>query len=145
VPLTFDQIQRAAAADDMPADVAAAFLVAGQEYFKAGGRITLEQAIGVAVPSGGDPWYVRLARQRRDQALRLLGEMLVPVGTATDRADAVSRQIRRYREGAWRRRDQHRDTPHSADPIDGLLFAAFRACDGSIPDSPDHLRKLLAA
>lgn len=145
MPLTFEQIQRAAEADVMPADVAAAFVVAGQKYFKEAGKISLEQAIGVAVPAGGDPWFARIARERRDAALRSLGELLLPTGTARDRADAVSRQVRRYRAGDWRRRDQYAAAPHSVDPIDGLLFTAFHACDGAIPDSPDYLRKMLVA
>ncbi|MEH2468971.1 hypothetical protein V1281_001773 [Nitrobacteraceae bacterium AZCC 2161] len=144
MPLTFDQIQRAAEADIMPADVAASVLAAGWEYIKAEGKISIEQAFGVAVPSGGEPWHVRLGRHRRDQALRSLGEVLQPVGTTSDRADAVRHRIQRYRS-TWQRRDQYLDAPPAADPVDALLFVAFRACGGSIPDSPDHLRKLLAA
>jgi hypothetical protein len=113
-------------------------------YFVGVGAITLDQAFGVCVPSGGDPWFAKLARGRRDQALRDLGEMLQPLRTASDKADAVRRRIQRYRE-TWRRRDQHLDAVGTDDPIHRLLFAAFKACDGSIPDSPDHLRKMLAA
>jgi hypothetical protein len=144
VPLTLDQLRRATEPGDLPADVAAQVLVDFERYVRGEGTITLDQAFGVCVPSGGDPWFARLARDRRDQAIRDLGEMLQPFGTASERADAVRLRIQRYRP-TWNRSDQHRDAPRADNPIDRLLFAAFRACDGSIPDSPDHLRKLLAA
>lgn len=128
----------------MPADVAAAFVAAGQVYFKAAGKITLEQAFGVAVPSGGDPWYVKLARLRSDRALRLIGEMLCPVGTATDKADAVRSRVRRY-QAKWQSREQYLDASPAVDEVERLLFTAFRDRDGSIPDSPSYLRRLLAA
>jgi hypothetical protein len=144
MPLTFDQLKRATESGDLPADVVAQALVDFARYVRGEGTITLDQAFGVCVPSGGDPWFAKLARDRRDQALRNLGEMLQPLGTASDKADAVRRRIQRYRE-TWRRRDQHLEMVRTDDPIHRLLFAAFKACDGSIPDSPDHLRKMLAA
>ena len=144
MPLTLDQFRRATEPGDMPADVAAQVLVDFARYVRGEGAITLDQAFGVCVPSGGDPWFARLARDRRDQAIRDLGDMLQPFGTASEKADAVRLRIQRYRP-TWQRRDQYADTPRTDNPIDCLLFAVFRACDGSIPDSPDHLRKLLAA
>ena len=144
MPLTLDQIRRATEPGDLPADVAAQVLVDFARYVRGEGTITLDQAFGVCVPSGGDPWFARLARDRRDQAIRDLGEMLQPFGTASEKADAVRLRIQRYRP-TWQRRDQYLDAPRSDNPIDRLLFAAFRACDGSIPDSPGHLRKMLAA
>jgi hypothetical protein len=144
MPLTFDQLRRAIEPGDLPADVAAQVLVDFAQYVRGEGSVTLDRAFGVCVPSGGDPWFARLARDRRDQAIRDLGEMLQPFGTASERADAVRLRIQRYRS-TWNRRDQYLDAPRTDNPIDRLLFAAFRACDGSIPDSPDHLRKLLAA
>jgi hypothetical protein len=144
MPLTFDHLRRATEPGDLPADVAAQVLVDFARYVRGEGNITLDQAFGVCVPSGGIPWFARLARDRRDQAIRDLGEMLQPLGTATEKADAVRLRIQRYRP-TWQRRDQYLDALLSDNPIDRLLFIAFRACDGSIPDSPDHLRKLLAA
>jgi hypothetical protein len=144
MPLTLDQLRRATEPGDLPPDVAAQALVDFSRYVRGEGAITLEQAFGVCVPSGGVPWFTRLGRDRQREALRALGEMLQPFGTASEKADAVRLKIHRYRS-TWHRRDQYCDAPLSADPVDRLLFAAFRACDGSIPDSPDHLRKLLAA
>src|ERR1700676_3421020 len=144
MPLTLDQIRRTTEAGDLPADAVATVLADVTRYFVGAGAITLDQAFGVCVPSGGDPWFARLARDRRDQAIRDLGEMLQPFGSASERADAVRLRIQRYRP-TWHRRDQYMDAPRADNAIDRLLFAAFKACDGAIPDSPDHLRKMLAA
>jgi hypothetical protein len=144
MPLTLDQIRRTTEARELPADAVATVLADVTRYVLGAGTITLDQAFGVCVPSGGDPWFARLARDRRDQAIRDLGEMLQPFGSASEKADAVRLRIQRYRP-TWQRRDQYLDAARTDNPIDRLLFAAFRACDGSIPDSPDHLRKLLAA
>jgi hypothetical protein len=144
MPLTLDQIRRTTEAGELPADAVATVLADVTRYFVGAGAITLDQAFGVCVPSGGDPWFARLARDRRDQAIRDLGDMLQPFGTASEKADAVRLRIQRYRP-TWQRRDQHLEAPRTDNLMDRLLFAAFRACDGSIPDSPDHLRKLLAA
>ncbi|SIO51192.1 hypothetical protein SAMN05443247_06900 [Bradyrhizobium erythrophlei] len=144
MPLTIDQLRRATEVGDLPADVAAQVLVDFARYVRGEGAITMDQALGLCVPSGGDPWFVRLARDRRDEAIRALGEMLQPFGTASDKADAVRLKIQRYRP-TWHRRDQYLDAPRAENPIDRLLFTAFKACDGAIPDSPDHLRKMLAA
>jgi hypothetical protein len=144
MPLSVDQFRRATEAGDLPADVVAQVMVDFARYVLGKGAITLDQAFGVCVPSGGDPWFARLARDRRDEAIRALGKILRPCGTATEKADAVRIHIQRYRS-TWLRRDQHHDAPRSDNPADRLLFAAFKACDGVIPDSPDHLRKMLAA
>lgn len=144
MPLTLDQIRRTTEAGELPADAVATVLADVTRYFVGAGAITLDQALGVCVPSGCDPWFARLARDRRDQAIRDLGDMLQPFGTATEKADAVRLRIQRYRP-TWQRRDQYLEAPRTDNPIDRLLFAAFRACDGSIPDSPGHLRKMLAA
>jgi hypothetical protein len=143
MPLTIDQIRRTTEAGELPADAVATVLADIKRYILAAGAVTLDQAFGVSIPSGGDPWFARLARERRDDALRALAEMLQPFGTASDRADALRLKIQRYRP-TWQRRDQYLDAARTNNPIDGLLFAAFKACDGAIPDSPDHLRKMLA-
>jgi hypothetical protein len=144
MPLTVDQLRRTTEAGQLPADAVATVLADATRYVLAAGTITLDQAFGLCVPSGGDPWFAKLARDRRDDALRTLGEMLRPCGTATERADALRANIQRYRS-TWLRRDQHHNAPRSGNPVDRLLFAAFKAGDGVIPDSPDHLRKMLAA
>jgi hypothetical protein len=144
MPLTLDQIRRTTEAGDLPADAVATVLADVTRYLLGAGAITLDQAFGLCVPSGGDPWFARLARDQSDRAIRDLGEMLQPFGTATDKADAVRLKIQRYRP-TWHRRDQYLDGPRADNPIDRLLFVAFRGRGGSIPDSPDHLRKLLAA
>src|SRR3984893_4317455 len=106
MPLTLDQFRRATEPGDMPADVAAQVLADFARYVRGEGAITLDQAFGVCVPSGGDPWFARLARARRGQAIRAFGEMLQPFGIASERADAVRLRIQRYRP-TWQRRDQY--------------------------------------
>jgi hypothetical protein len=60
-------LQRTAEPGDLPADVAQV-LVDFARYVRGEGAITLDQAFGFCVPSGGDPWFSRLARDRRDEA-----------------------------------------------------------------------------
>ena len=105
MPLTLEQLRRASEAGDLPADVAAQVMADFRSYLRGEGRITLDQAFGLIGPSGCDPWFVRLARDRRDQAIRALGEALCPCGTVSEKADAVRTKIQRYRS-TWRRRDQ---------------------------------------
>lgn len=143
MPLTIDQMRRASEAGDLPADVAAQVLVDFAEYVRGEGGITLDQAFGLNGPSGCDPWFVKLARERCRTALRTAADLLCPCGTISDRADALRARIQRYR-ATWLRRDQHRSATTSTDPIDRQMFAAFRAADGAIPDSFERLRKLLA-
>src|ERR1700730_9876784 len=97
MPLTLDQLRRSTEPGDLPADVAAQVLVDFARYVRGEGTITLDQTFGVCVPSGGDPVCARLARDRRDAAIRALGEMLQPFGTASEKADAVRLKIQRYR------------------------------------------------
>jgi hypothetical protein len=168
--LTLDQLRRARRAieeeEGLPADVAAQVLVDFADYTRNEGRMTLDQAFGLNGPSGCDPWHVRLARERRDQAIGAIGEALCPTGTISEKADVVRAAVQRYRSTTWLRRDQHRctgalapfweaDSPAAAargagrsasrEAIDHLLFVAFCAADGAIPDSFERLRKILAA
>ena len=70
MPLTIDQMRRASEAGDLPADVAAQVLVDFAEYVRGEGGITLDHAFGLNGPSGCDPWFVKLARERCRTALR---------------------------------------------------------------------------
>ena len=53
MPLTLDQIRRTTEAGELPTDAAATVLADATRYILAAGAITLDQAFGVNVPSGG--------------------------------------------------------------------------------------------
>jgi hypothetical protein len=93
--------------------------------------------------SGSDPWFVKLANERRDEHLRDGGANAG--GSIAKQADAVRLAINIYRP-TWNRRDQFLDAPPN-DPRTQWLFGAFseaRLAGTDLPDSPDHLRKILA-
>lgn len=143
MPLTLDQLRRATEAGMLPADVAAEVLADFKRYVDAQGALTLEQVFGLCGPSGSDPWHAILRRERRDQALQQLAEALCPDGTTADKTDALRRRINRYLP-TWRRRDQYCEEPPSPDRVDRLLFEAFQAGNGNLPDSPRQLRRIIA-
>lgn len=144
MPLTLDQLRRTCdEAEGLPADVAAQVLEDFARYVRNGGRITLDQAFGLCGPSGCTPWYEKLALERLYVVLRDLAEELCPGGSNAEKSDALRLRIIRYRP-TWNRRDQHLQQSTATDSVSRLLFAVFRAADGDVPDSPSHLRKILA-
>jgi hypothetical protein len=145
MPLTLNHLRRARGQPgNMPADVVAEVLVCvGKWVAGADKGVTLEDAFGVAVPPGGQPWFAILARERRDEAICKIAQAACPIGCVSEQADAALREIRRYAP-TWRRRDQYRhDPPADESSIVFWLFEANRC--GSIPDSADRIRKILSA
>src|SRR3984893_9734188 len=103
MPLTLDQLRRATEPGDLPADVAAQALVDFARYVRGEGTITLDQAFGVGVPAGGEPWFVTLARDHRDGAIRKFAETICRPGSAVcDQIDALRVEFRRFGRG-WSR------------------------------------------
>jgi hypothetical protein len=144
MPLTLDQIRRTTEAGELPADAVATVLADVTRYFVGAGTITLDQAFGVCVRAGGEPWFVTLQRDRRDDAIRKFAEKICPGGAVCDRIDAVRVEFRRFGRG-WSR-GRFREAARLSN-IDRLLFDIFGAGDslGPVPESPDHLRKILGS
>jgi hypothetical protein len=144
MPLTFDHWRRALEAQPghLPDDVVRLVLECFESYLRGAGKgVTLDQAFGASGPSGKDPWFVELGRERRDCALGKLGAVLRPGGSVSEKAEAVQRAARRY-EPTWNRRDQFRAAPAPGDAERYWLFMARR--EGVIPDSIDRLRKIIS-
>src|SRR5579859_7459223 len=100
MPLTLDHWRRVLAAPpgQMPPDVAQAVMSAFEHYVRNADKgMTLDRAFGAAGPSGGDPWYVKLSRDRRNDAFRELAEMVCNGGSMRQMAAAASREVQRYR------------------------------------------------
>jgi hypothetical protein len=144
MPLTLDQLRRATEPGDLPADVAAQVLFDFSRYVRCEGTITLDQAFGACVPAGGEPWFVTLARDRRDGAIRKFAETICPGSAVCDQIDAIRVEFRRFDRG-WSR-GRFREASRLS-IIDRMLFEIFGAGDflGAVPTSPDHLRKILGS
>lgn len=144
MPLTLDQIRRTTEAGELPADAVATVLADVTRYFVGAGAITLDQAFGVCVLAGGEPWFITLQRNRRDDAIRKFAETICSGGAVCDRIDAVRVEFRRFGRG-WSR-GRFREAGRLSN-IDRLLFDIFGAGDslGPVPESPDHLRKILGS
>lgn len=148
MPLTLDQFRRALARPgQLPADVAEEVLASFSHWVQNAHRgVTLEKAMGGSGPSGCDPWHIKLAIERRDQALRELAAVLCPNGAMVKKANDVRLALHQYRP-TWNRRDQFRDAPVTDDARARWLFAAFAeaaAAGTELPDSPGHLRAVLS-
>jgi hypothetical protein len=142
--LTLDQLKRSTEPGDLPADVAVQVLADFARYVRGEGTVTLDRAFGVCVPAGGEPWFITLQRNRRDDAIRKFAETICPGGAVCDRIDAVLVEFRRFGRG-WSR-GRFREAARLSN-IDRLLFEIFSAGDslGPVPESPDHLRKILGS
>jgi hypothetical protein len=144
MPLTFDQLKRAAESGDLPADIAAQALVDFARYVRGEGAITLDQAFGVCVSVGAEPWFVTLRRDRRDADIRTFAGNVCSADKVSDQIDALRTEFRRFGRG-WNR-GRFRD-PARLSNLDRLLFEIFSTVDllGPVPESPDHLRKILGS
>jgi hypothetical protein len=86
--------------------------------------VKLDEAIGVAVPLGGVPWWTERRRAEREAAMRELAAAFA--GPPWSRAQAVADALRRYRSTGWRH-DKARGEPWTSDPRRKLMFAVFAA------------------
>jgi hypothetical protein len=150
MPLTLDQFRRAQGAQSgrLPADVVESVIACFEFYVSNSHKpgMTMERAFGASGGSGCDQWFVKLAFERRDQAIRNLAAAIVPDGSIAKQRDAVRLAISVYRP-TWNRRDQFRDRPANNEPRARWLFAAFREAriaGTDLPDSPSYIWKILA-
>jgi hypothetical protein len=149
MPLTLDQFRRAHDAQPgrLPADVVECVVSCFEFYISNAHKsgMTLEKAFGASGASGCDPWWVKLANERRDRYLCDGGAEAG--GSIAKQADAVRLAINVYRP-TWNRRDQFLAAPPNDDPRTLWLFGAFsqaRLAGTDLPDSPAHLRKIISA
>jgi hypothetical protein len=132
---TLDHWRRARAADPgrSPTDLVEAVMRAFEMYVRnADSGMTLDRAFEAVGPSGGDPWYVTLSRERRNGHMRAMADAACPDGTLEAKTDAYRREMRRRQS--------------SASPFRAFVDAIHR--EGKlcgIPDNPDTIRKILSA
>jgi hypothetical protein len=97
--------------------------------------VTLEQALGLATPPGGTPWWRAERVAARDAVLRdLAAGFAGPVAT---RAQALALLPRRYAATGWPH-DRRRGEPFPCTPERDRLFRLF-CLD---PDPPTSIRRL---
>jgi hypothetical protein len=138
MPLTLDDWRRALAAPpgQMPADVVDAVMIAFECYLRnAPDGMTLNRAFEAAGPSGGDPWYKKLARERLHRALRELAGVVCPTGSRRRMASAALLEVRRYRPN-------NVGTPARLRGLLEIIHREGALCE--IPQSPDTIENILA-
>jgi hypothetical protein len=97
--------------------------------------LTLEQALGLATPPGGAPWWRAERAAARDAVLReLAAGFSGPVAT---RAQALALLLRRYAATGWPH-DRRRGEPFPRTPERERLFELFHLD----PDPPTTIRRL---
>ncbi len=124
----------------MPPDVLEEIGRCFECYARAGGMLSLEEAFGLKCSEGRKPWFVILARERRDRAIRALGERTT--GCTAKKIDTIRATLRRHRR-AWQNRSLL-GMDNSEKRLAFEIFDAADAGDGVIPESPDHLRKIIS-
>jgi hypothetical protein len=95
----------------------------------------LEDALDLAVPPGGSPWWIEQRRAEPDDAIRRLAATFP--GTPSARALATADAIRGYAGVGWRH-DRARGGPLTSDARRQLLFAVFKADE----DPPSSMRRV---
>lgn len=137
MPLTLDQFRRAQDAQPghLPADIVASVVTCFEEYLRgAAAGVTMDRAFATVGPSGGDPWHLRLSRERRNAAYCDLASVLRPGGEATEKADAVLREQRRVR----------RATSHPS-PVQTYMDVIIReSIQCGLIENPETLRKIIS-
>lgn len=108
-------------------------------YLNSRGGLTLDEALGIAVTQGGEAWWTREARERRDAAYRDLARMMVGASVAM-----ICRAVTLYGETRWRRDKALTAMPANySDTRRAALFAIYREGDGRIPASPKQIMRIL--
>jgi hypothetical protein len=135
-----DRLQRIAAAARAgePMEAAdAGWLADGLGRYLTGAAVgvRLDDALSLAVPPGGEPWWSAQRRAARDDAIRRLAATFS--GPPTSRALAAAEAIRRYGATGWRH-DRARGGPLTPDVRRKSLFELFTADE----DPPTSMRRI---
>ena len=129
-------IKAADAGEPLPAEDAAWLSSAVRDYLnQAPAGLMLEQALGLATPPGGTPWWRTELVAARDTVLRELAAGLA--GTVATRAQALALLVRRYASTGWPY-DRRRGAPVPRTLERELLFKLFHLD----PDPPTSIRRL---
>ena len=97
--------------------------------------LTMAQALGVATPRGGTPWWKAYALRRRDDAISRLRDLL-PVAAYRSEALAIRTAVIRFRRTRW-------GTGQPSDPIQRELYSLLGTTDGR-PPSRKAIERALA-
>jgi hypothetical protein len=110
--------------------------------------VPFETAIGRA-----PGWWRSDAQRRLRYAMARIADLVAPGGTATERADAIRAERRRY-EPVWNRRDQYRGEPPTSNETSlaywlFVMFQAGASLKGDsradiVPDSTKQIKRILA-
>ncbi len=107
--------------------------------------VSLEQAFGLTVGPGGNPWWREAARKARDDAIRRLADRHFGNLDLNGQADAILTAIRRYRGGCWHHDRSGDRMPESyAGTRSELLYETLRRGGGIVPESKKHLLRILS-
>lgn len=91
---------------------------------------TLEQALGIATPRGGRPWWAVEALKRKADAIARLRNLL-PAGEYRSEAAAIRAAAARYRAGRWRHDQQV--AADQLEPSRAALRDLLAATSGAVP------------
>ena len=108
----------------------------GRYLAAAAAGVDLDQALGLATPPGGSPWWRSATEAQRDAAIRQLAAGIP--GSTNAKAVAVQCQLRRYASVAWLR-DRLTKSPTAAN---SLLYRIFML-DGSPPTGIRRLTDII--
>lgn len=86
---------------------------------EAEGGMSLDRALGLAAPAGGEPWWEAERRTRRDAAIRALREQHFADLGVTKAAQQIATRGKRLQATAWQREQRQ------AAAGDELLIAAL--------------------
>jgi hypothetical protein len=125
----------------------------GIEFYlaKAPEGLSLDRALGLAVVRGGETWWSREHRQRRDEAICEFFRRYCPGETDARRRATLQHELRRYERERWK---SDKRLPVMPPKYEGTpraqLFRAFHeheSCDAQrpMPTSDDQLYRILAS
>lgn len=126
-----------------PADLSALALRLRAYLSHAPAGYSLEDAFGLSVGPGGEPWYARERRAGRDRELCALVERFHrPDASVRERALWLQILVKRYGSGCWPRDSASGVMPeHYRGTEKEYLFRAFAFCPP--PESDRQLSKIL--
>ncbi len=116
-------------------------------YVEAGERgqpISLDEAFGLAVFSGGESWIVTEARARRNEALCRCAEIIAPGHSFSMQADSLRSALIRYEQTRWPL-DKNRTHVRAGDEGSKyeFLWRAYRENCGRMPTGVSRLKEIL--
>lgn len=129
--MSIERLRRLASCAHELGEDGAWFEDAVREYLEhAADGLTLDDALGLATPDGGRPWWRREELGRRAEAIRKLAEVCAPE-PGRSMAAMICALLRRYAGGRWRT-DQMRPIENASERRKAMR-AALKATGGAVP------------